>query len=72
MRRNISAFADHFVLVVLVLSISIPGGQANLQGQWSTLPYLVSVLSVSANRKAPTGAYPLTIYGNQRRPGPLS
>ena len=74
MRRNISAFADHFVLVLLVLSISISGAmaQANLQGQWSTLPYLVSVLSVSANRKAPTGAYPLTIYGNQRRPGPLS
>jgi len=45
MRRNISAFADHFVLVLLVLGISISGAmaQANLQGQWSTLPYLMPI-----------------------------
>jgi len=74
MRRNISAFADHFVLVLLVLSISISGAmaQANLQGQWSTLPYLMPInpvhVALMHNGKvlvvSGSGNYPANLTAN--------
>ena len=77
MRRNISAFADHFVLVLLVLSISISGAmaQANLQGQWSTLPYLMPInpvhVALMHNGKvlvvSGSGNYPADFTANNLR-----
>ena len=49
-RRRLPSCLSHVLVSSLVLSVLVPVtvGQANVQGQWSTLPYLMPINPIHA------------------------